>query len=109
MIIIHGDHFEITPTLTPEGSSYIYMQMHIQTHMQVLRLGRQVASAMAYLHESGVIHRDLKAANILIGDQVCHATGLAVVSGKGCITRFGACQRCGRLQHPREIGLSSGD
>ena len=32
----------------------------------VLRLGLQIAEALAYAHERGVIHRDLKSANVMI-------------------------------------------
>jgi len=36
----------------------------------VLRLGRQIAGALAYLHASRVMHRDLKTGNILLDAQV---------------------------------------
>ena len=32
----------------------------------VARLGREVADALAYLHDMGVVHRDVKASNVLI-------------------------------------------
>lgn len=35
---------------------------------EVVRLGIQAADALAYAHEHGVVHRDFKAANVIVGD-----------------------------------------
>ncbi|HEV8481369.1 MAG TPA: protein kinase [Candidatus Eisenbacteria bacterium] len=46
----------------------------------VLRYGRQIASALAHAHERGVVHRDLKSANVMItpeGDAKVLDFGLA--------------------------------
>ena len=48
------------------------------------RLVAQVASGIAYLHANGVMHRDIKTANVLL-DDACHAK----VGDFGLSTRFG--------------------
>ena len=36
----------------------------MHTHAQVLRLGSEMADALAYLHGSRIAHRDLKASGV---------------------------------------------
>jgi serine/threonine-protein kinase len=52
----------------------------------VCRVARQIASALDYAHEQGVIHRDIKPSNILIsreGQAVLSDFGLALLSDVG--------------------------
>jgi len=68
---------------THEGSPYLTMELldgvPVQVHcknqgrpgtprrtQEVLRVGAEVATALAYLHERGIVHRDLKSANVLV-------------------------------------------
>jgi serine/threonine protein kinase len=62
----------------PDGTPYILMEYLEGTSLrtrieerrlpvsQVLRIGRQVASALCSVHQHGIVHRDLKPENILI-------------------------------------------
>ena len=49
---------------------------------QVLRYGIEVADALAHAHERGVIHRDLKAANVIVS-----------ASGRSKVVDFGLARR----------------
>jgi len=51
---------------------------------QVLRYGQQVADALAHAHERGVIHRDLKSANVVITPE-----------GRAKVLDFGLAKRLG--------------
>ncbi len=48
------------------------------TPAEIVRLGRDVADALAYLHDLGVVHRDVKATNVLLDD-----------AGRGHLADFG--------------------
>ncbi len=55
--------------------------------VECLRLVEQVASALHYAHDRGVVHRDVKAANVMIDEN-----GWAVVCDFGVAKAFGSVQ-----------------
>lgn len=40
----------------------------LMSHEEVLRIGRAIADALDYAHENGVVHRDVKPANVMLTD-----------------------------------------
>ena len=70
--IYHVDRYRDVPYLVMPYLPGQSLEQRIQeagpmTIAETLRIGRQVASALAAAHACGVVHRDVKPANILLG------------------------------------------
>jgi serine/threonine-protein kinase len=104
--INHPNIVEITDVGESDGVAYLVMEYvegdSLLTHIQrgrlawerALRIGVQLASALARAHQAGVVHRDLKPENILLvpskegGGELAKLTdfGIAKMSGEPSLT-----------------------
>ncbi len=85
-VVTKPPHFCIITEFMRGGSVYDYLRQQ-KTCLRlavVLRLATDVAKGMDYLHRNGIIHRDLKAANLLMDEygvvKVCDF-GVAKICG----------------------------
>ncbi len=82
----------MNPGVDPADASVLSLATGSQLHRSVARIGLQVADALAYAHQQGVLHRDIKPSNLLldaIGNIWVTDFGLAKVEGSDGPTRTG--------------------
>ncbi len=98
-LLSHPNIITIFDVLEEEASAFIVMEYvqgpslgdilragQLPESSQMVRYFGQIADALDYAHRKGVIHRDIKSANILISSEHDHA-GLAKISDFG-ISKF---------------------
>jgi eukaryotic-like serine/threonine-protein kinase len=79
--VIRPDPAGLAPTNADNGmieTASLSLTARGQFYRSVARIGRQVADALAYAHQQGVLHRDIKPSNLLLD-----------VAGKVWVTDFG--------------------
>lgn len=99
--INHPNIVEITDFGEFEGTAYLVMEYAAGESLlaalkrgpfswdRVVRIGEQIASALARAHEAGVIHRDLKPENVLLLQQVPGTFDAAPATDRVKLTDFG--------------------
>src|SRR5262245_13555871 len=96
-----------------DGTAYIVMELVDGTNLRalidehgglpvgdVVRIGRQVADALDAAHRAGLVHRDVKPANVLVPEPAGHRSGAAPNAGSSLggpvkVTDFGIAKASG--------------
>ena len=112
VVPIHAvDEFDGVPFLVMQYVAGRSLQQRLaqdgpMDNCQVARLGRQVASGLAAAHAQGVVHRDVKPANVMLENGVERAVvtdfGLARVNDEASMTSSGAISGTPEFMSPEQ-------
>jgi serine/threonine protein kinase/WD40 repeat protein/tetratricopeptide (TPR) repeat protein len=94
------------PSPAPADDSALSLAGESQFYRSVARIGAQVADALAYAHQQGILHRDIKPSNLLLdvgGDVWVTDFGLAKVEGSDGPTRTGDVVGTARYMAPERF------
>ncbi|MFL5494980.1 MAG: protein kinase domain-containing protein, partial [Gemmatimonadales bacterium] len=105
---VGGLLYYVMPYIEGESLRDLLEREHRLPPHQALDLGRQVADALDYAHQHGVVHRDIKPGNILIADgqAVVADFGIAraVASGAELLTGTGGAIGTPMYMSPEQAG-----
>ena len=89
-----GAHYLVSELVDGPSLAWLYAQRSFDDRL-VLEIGSDLASALVHAHERGVVHRDVKPANVIVPAQSGAARakltdfGVARLSGEAALTRSG--------------------
>ena len=89
-----GAHYLVSELVDGPSLAWLYAQRSFDDRL-VLEIGSALASALSHAHERGVVHRDVKPANVIVpvrsGAARAKLTdfGVARLSGEAALTRSG--------------------
>ena len=89
-----GAYFLVSELVDGRSLAWLYAQRSLDDR-RLLEIGCALASALAHAHERGVVHRDVKPANVLVPARPASAPakltdfGVARLSGEAPLTRSG--------------------